>query len=338
MSLRWGSVNMKRRDFIAGLGVLAASLRAAAAHAPAQMRRVGFLSGFPKAAPQTAATMAAFREGLKAAGLEEGRNIQIDERWPGIDPALARTSARELIALKPDVIVASTNQVVSTVMQETSTIPIVFVFIGDPIGSGYAETLANPGKNLTGFANFEAPIGGKWLELLKEVSPQTKRIGFIHHPSVNAHVQFLRAAEASAPSFGQKVFPIPVTSLAEIETGISSFAAAGENGGIVVPPHALTIGASGVITELATRHRLPGVYGDRIFAERGGLLSFGINPPDQHRRAADYVRRILNGEKAANLPVQLPVKYEMIVNVKIANAFGLSVPPTVLARADEVIE
>jgi putative ABC transport system substrate-binding protein len=327
---------MQRRDFIAGLVATAASVCAGAAQ-ETPLRRIGFLSGFPKNAPQTATSMAAFREGLKDAGLEEGRNIQIDYRWAGIDPVETRALARELIALKPDLIMASTNQVVTIVAQETQSIPIIFVFIGDPIGSGYAATLAKPGKNLTGFANFEAPIGGKWLELLKEISPQTKRVGFLLHPAVNAHTEFLAAARASAPSFGQEVVAIPVTNLAEIESGLAKFAVAGANG-IVVPPHALTVGASGAIVELATRYRLPGVYGDRIFSERGGLLSFGINPHDQHRRAADYVRRILNGEKAAELPIQLPVKYELIVNLKTANSLGLNVPPTLLARADDVIE
>src|SRR4051812_1920082 len=330
---------MQRREFIVALGGAAAAWPFAAfAQNTSPMRRIGFLSGFPKNAPQTAASMTAFREGLNAVGLEEGRNIQIDYRWAGIDPVETRALARELIALKPDLIVASTNQVVTITAQETQSIPILFVFIGDPIGSGYVATLAKPGKNLTGFANFEAPIGGKWLELLKEISPQTRRVGFLRHPAVNAHTEFLVAAQASAPSFGQEVVPISVTNLAEIEKGIADFAAAGANGGVVVPPHALTVGASGVITELTLRHKLPGVYGDRIFTERGGLLSFGINPYDQHRRAADYVRRILNGEKAADLPVQLPIKYEMIVNLKTANAFGLTVPPTLLARVDEVIE
>jgi putative tryptophan/tyrosine transport system substrate-binding protein len=329
---------MKRRDFIAGLVAASATPFTVSAQNALPMRRIAFLSGFPRNAPQTATSMTAFREGLNAVGLEEGRNIQIEYRWAGIDPAETRVLARELIALRPDLIVTSTNQVTSIVAQETQSIPILFVFIGDPIGSGYAVTLAKPGKNLTGFANFEAPIGGKWLELLKEISPQAKRVGFMHHPAVNAHTEFLVAAQASAPSFGQVVVPIPVTNLAEIKDGISNFAAAGANGGIVVPPHALTVGASAVITELATSHKLPGVYGDRIFSERGGLLSFGINPHDQHRRAADYVRRILNGEKAGDLPVQLPIKYELILNLKTANGFGLTVPPTLLARADEVIE
>lgn len=328
-----------RREFFTLLGGAAAAWPLVAiGQQPQRMRRIGLLLGFPKAAPQTAANIAAFHEGLKAVGLEEGRNIQIDYRWPGIDAELARTLAKEIIALKPDVIVASTNQVVSIAMQETQTIPIVFVYIGDPIGSRYAVTLPRPGKNLTGFANFEAPIGGKWLELLKELSPQTKRIGFVYHPAASPHVEFLNVAKASAPSLGLELSAIPVTTVAEIERDIPAFATIGDNGGIIVAPHALTLGASGLITELATRYRLPGVYGDRIFAQRGGLLSFGIDPADQLRRAAGYVRRILDGEKAADLPVQLPVKYELIINLKTAKTFGLTVPPTLIARADEVIE
>jgi putative ABC transport system substrate-binding protein len=330
---------MKRREFIIlATGVAAAWPSFAHAQPSVPLRRIGLLLGFPKADPQTSANLAAFHEGLKAAGLEPGRNIQIDERWPGIDAGLTRSFARELIASKPDVIVASTNQVVSILMQETQTIPIVFVFIGDPIGSRYAETLARPGKNLTGFANFEAPIGGKWLELLKELSPQVRRVGFVYHPGASPHVEFLGVAKAAAPSFELELTAIPVTSMSEIERDITAFAGAGANGGIVVAPHALTLGGSGVITALATRFRLPGVYGDRIFAQRGGLLSFGINPPDQLRRAAGYVRRILDGERPADLPVQLPVKYEMIINGKTAQAFGLSIAPSLLARADEVIE
>lgn len=329
---------MRRREFIGVLGGAAAWPITARAGPSARVRRIGLLLGFPKEDPQTSANLAAFRDGLQAAGLEQGRNIQIDERWPGIAPGLARAFAKELIANKPDVIVASTNQVVSILMQETQTIPIVFVFIGDPIGSRYAETLARPGKNLTGFANFEAPIGGKWLELLQEVSPQTRRVGFVYHPGASPHVEFLAVAKAAAPTFRMELTAIPVTNLGEIERHIPAFAGAGTNSGIVVAPHALTLGESGVITGLATRFRLPGVYGDRVFAQRGGLLSFGINPPDQLRRAAGYVHRIFNGERPADLPVQLPVRYEMIINGKTAQAFGLRIPPALLARADEVIE
>ena len=330
---------MKRREFITLIGGAAAVWPVVTrAQSSARVRRIGLLLGFPKSDPQTSANLAAFHEGLKAAGLEQGRNLQIEERWPGISAGLARAFAKELIVSKPDVIVASTNQVVSILMQETQTIPIVFVFIGDPIGSRYAETLARPGKNLTGFANFEAPIGGKWLQLLNELSPQTRRVGFVYHPGASPHVEFLAAAKAAAPSLKMEVTAIPVTSMGEIERDIPAFAGAGPNGGIVVAPHALTLGGSGVITGLAMRFRLPGVYGDGIFAQRGGLLSFGINPPDQLRRAAGYVHRILNGERPADLPVQLPVKYELIINGKTAQALGLRVPPMLLVRADEVIE
>jgi len=327
---------MRRRDFVASLGLACWPSALQAAQEP--RRRIGLLLGFPQSDPLTPVNLAALHEGLKAVGLEEGRNIQIEARWPGIDAQMTRTFAKELISLKPDVIVAGTNQVVTILMQETQTIPIVFVYIGDPIGSRYAETLARPGKNLTGFANFEGPIGGKWLELLKEIAPQTKRIGFVYHPAAAPHLEFLEVSKATAPSFGLQLTAIPVTSQAEIDQGITAFAKAGTDGGIVVPPHALTLGASKLVAELATRHRLPGVYGDRIFARHGGLLSFGIYPPDQLRRAGSYVRRILDGDKPGDLPVQLPVKYEMIVNLKTANAFGLSPPPSLLGRADEVID
>lgn len=311
------------------------TLRAQSASRP---RQIGLLLGFPHADPLTSANLAALRDGLKAVGLEDGQNVRIVDRWPGIDSEMARTFARELIALKPDVIVASTNQVVSILMQETESVPVVFVYIGDPIGSRYAETLARPGKNLTGFANFESSIGGKWLELLKEIAPRTKRIGFVHHPAASPHLEFLEVMRTTAPAFGLEFVAIPVTSVAEIEQRLTDFANSGSEGGIVVAPHALTLGASGVITALAARHRLPGVYGDRIFAHLGGLLSFGINPPDQLRRAAGYVRRILDGEKPGTLPVQLPVKYELIINTKAAKALGLTPPPTLLARSDDVIE
>lgn len=328
---------MKRRAFIAGLGAACWPF-ALRAQGPTQRRQIALLLGFPKADPLTPANLTAFRDGLKAAGLEEGRNIRIEERWPGTDPEMTRTLARELIALKPDVIVGSTNQVVTTLMQETQTTPIVFVYIGDPIGSGYAQTLARPGKNLTGFANFEAPIGGKWLELLKEIAPQTRRVGFVYHPAAAPHLEFLEWIKKTAPGFELEQVAIPVTSRAEIERGMSAFAEAGPGGGIVVAPHALTLGASDLIAALANRYRLPGVYGDRIFSRQGGLLSFGINPQDQLRRAGAYVRRILDGEKPANLPVQLPVQYEMIVNLQTAKAFGLTPPSSLLSRADEIIE
>lgn len=294
--------------------------------------------GYSESDPQARAGVAAFREGLRAHGLEERKNLQVDYRWAGADAEKARAYAKELIALKPDLIVASTNQVVSIVMGETATIPIVFVFIGDPIGSRFAATLKRPGKNLTGFANFEAPIGGKWLEILKEVSPATRHVGFVHHPAASPHVEFLRTAQASAPSFELEVTPIPVRDVPEIERLVTKFATDADHGGLVVAPHALTLGSARLITGLASRYRLPGVYGDRHFVEAGGLLSFGIALPDQLRRAAAYVDLILKGANPAELPIQLPIRYELMINLRAAKEGGITVPPAVLARADEVIE
>lgn len=294
--------------------------------------------GYPEDDPDIPVSVAAFQEGLSASGLEIGRNIQIDYRWAGIDADRARAFARELIALKPDVIVASTNQVVSIVMQETKTIPVVFVFIGDPIGSGYVETIARPGRNLTGFSNFEAPIGGKWLEITKEIAPQTERIGFVYHPSASPHREFLKVAEVASPSFGLRLTAIPVTNVAEIERLIREFAEAGTNGAIVVAPHALTLGAAPIITRLAAHYRLPGVYGDRHFMRSGGLMCFGINLPDQLRRSGAYIDLILKGALPARLPVQLPTKYDMVINMKTAKSLALDVPSSLLARADEIIE
>lgn len=330
---------MRRRDFVAGLGLIAwPSVVQAQVQSRARKALIGLLLGFPKSDPLTPENLRALQDGLKSVGLEEGRNIQIVDRWPGIDPGLTTQHAKELIAIRPDVIVASTNQVVSILMKETQTVPIVFVYVGDPVGSHYVETVAKPGRNLTGFANFEAPIGGKWLELLKEIAPRTKRVGFVYHPAASPHREFLGVIKITAPSLGLDFTAIPVTSAPEIDQGLSEFSRVGNDGGIVVAPHALTLGASDLILELARRHRLPGVYGDRIFAPKGGLLSFGINPPDQLRRAAAYVRRIIDGERPADLPVQLPVKYEMIINNRTAKEFGLVAPAALLARADDVIE
>jgi putative ABC transport system substrate-binding protein len=304
----------------------------------AALRRIGYLMGYPEDDPEGSANVAAFREGLMAAGLEEGRSVHIDYRWAGLNQERARSLARELIALKPDLIVASTNQVVSILMQETRSVPVVFVFIGDPIGSGYAATIAHPGANLTGFSNFEAPIGGKWLEMLKEIAPETKQVGFVYHPAASPHRQFWKAAEASSPSLGLGLTAIPVTNVTDIETLITAFATAGGERAIAVAPHALTLGAASLITQLAAEHEMPGIYGDRHFMRSGGLMCFGINMPDQLRRAGAYVDLILKGAKPAELPVQLPTKYDMVINMNTAKTLHLTVPPSLLARADELIE
>jgi putative tryptophan/tyrosine transport system substrate-binding protein len=330
---------VKRRTFFSLLGGAALAWPLTARAQPAgRPRRIGFLMGYSENSPQARIAVSAFDEGLKNVGLRAGRDIQIDYRWAGGDVEKTRAFARELIALEPDLIVASTNQVVSIVKAETRTIPIIFVFIGDPIGSGYAASLALPGANLTGFANFEGPIGGKWLELIKEASPATQRVGFVIHPAVSAHLEFLQAARASAPAFGFAVVPIEVTNAQEVEDRIGAFGSTADKGAIVVPPHALTLAQRNVIVGLATRYQLPGVFGDRSFAEIGGLISFGINMADQLRRVATYVDVILKGAKPAELPVQLPTNYEMLVNLKTAKALGLAIPATMLARADEVLE
>ena len=302
-----------------------------------QLKRVGVLMGYPEGDPQAQANVTALRKGLQDLGWIEGRNVQIDFRWAGGDPDKARTFGRELIGMTPDVIVPSTNQVTRILQQETRTIPIVFVFVGDPVGSGFVATLARPGRNLTGFANFENSIGGKWLELFREIAPRAGRVGFLFNPDAAPNVGFFHAAEAAAAPLATKLTGLPVRDAPDIEQGVTALA--DEPGcGLIVAPHAVTLGNRNLIIELAARHRLPAVYSDRFFAESGGLLSFGNNTAVLFRRAASYIDLILKGTKPADLPVQLPTKFELVVNLKTAKGLGLDVPHALLARADEVIE
>jgi len=328
---------MKRRDFIALLGGAAAAWPLAARATQAErMRRIGVLMGYPEGDPQAQANVTALLEGLQNLGWIEGRNVQIDYRWAGGDPDKARTFARELIATTPDVMVPSTNQVTRILQKETQTIPIVFAFVGDPVGSGLAS-LARPGKNITGFANFENSIGGKWVELFKEIAPHAKRVGFVFNPDAAPNVGFFHAAEAAAPSLGIKLAALAVRDATDIEQGIAAFASE-PGGGLIVAPHAVTLGNRKLIIELAVRYRLPGVYSDRYFAESGGLVSFGNNTADLFRRAATYIDLILKGANPADLPVQLPTKFELIVNLKTAETLGLTLSESFLIRADKVIE
>jgi putative tryptophan/tyrosine transport system substrate-binding protein len=335
---------VKRRDLIAMLGGAAiASTRLPIAHAQQadRTRRIGVFMGYPDGDVQAQANMVALRQGLQRLGWTEGRNIRIDLRWAGDDPGKARAYAKELIEFMPDVIVPSTNQVTAIVQQEARTIPIVFVFVGDPIGSGFAASLAQPGANLTGFANFENSIGAKWLEILREIVPHARRVGFLLDPEAPPNVGFLHAAQAAAQSFGVELIAPAVRDGSEIERAVAAFGTGPNDGftnGLIVAPHAVTLGNRELIAALAARHRLPAVYSDRYFAESGGLVSFGNDTPDLFRRAASYVDRILKGAKPANLPVQLPTKFEMIINLKTAKALGLAIPPTLVARADKVIE
>jgi putative ABC transport system substrate-binding protein len=239
--------------------------------------------------------------------------------------------------MMPDAIVPTTNQVTRIVQQETRTIPIVFVFVGDPVGSGFVASLARPGRNLTGFANFENSIGGKWLELFKEIAPRVGRVAFIFNPDAAPNVGFFHAAEVAAAPLAIKLTGLAVRDAIDIEEGVTAFAAEPDCG-LIVAPHAVTLGNRKLIIELAARHRVPAVYGDRYFAQSGGLLSFGNNTDAMFRRAASYIDLILKDAQPADLPVQLPTKFELVVNLKTAKAIGLAIPESFLLRADEVIE
>lgn len=329
---------MRRRDFITVVaGSAAAWPFLARAQQPERMRHVCLLLGYSEDDAEGQASAAALRQTLEELRWVEGRNIRIDTRWAAADPTKARIFAKELVGLTPDVIVSSSNLVTEIVQQETRTIPIVFVFVGDPVGSGFVTNVAHPGGNLTGFPVFETAIASKWVEILNEVAPHVSRVGFIMVPETPAHVGFLRAAEAAATPLRVKLIALGVHTAAEIERAVSEFA--GEpNGGLIVVPHAVTVQHRNVILGLAEKYRLPALYPLRNYAASGGLVSYGTNPIDPFRQGATYVDRILKGEKPADLPVQLPTKYELIINVKTAKALGLTIPPSVLSRADEVIE
>jgi putative tryptophan/tyrosine transport system substrate-binding protein len=329
---------MRRREFIGLFSSTAVAWPLAArAQQPERMRRIGVLLGYPEGDLQAQANVVALRAGLKQLGWTEGHNIQMDFRWAGGDADKARTFAKELVNISPDVIVPSTNQVTAIVQQETHTIPIVFAFVGDPVGSGFVASLARPGGNITGFAGFENSIGGKWIEILKEIAPNVKRVAFIFNPEAPPNIGFLHAAEAAAPSLGMELTALAVHNGNEIERGITTFVAE-PNGGLIVAPHAVTVSNRELIAGLAARYRLPAVYSDRYFAESGGLISFGNNTADLFRRTASYIDLIFKGAKPADLPVQLPTKFEMVINLKTAKALSLNVPPFLLQNADDAIE
>ena len=327
---------MKRREFITLLGgAVSAWPLVVRAQQPEHMRRIGVLVGYSAGDAEGQASVAAFRQRLQELGWTEGRNIRIDTRWAGGDANKARTFAKELVGMRPDLIVSSSNLVTEILQRETGTIPIVFVFVGDPVGSGFVTNVAHPGGNLTGFPVFETAIAGKWLEIFNEVAPRVSRVAFMIHPETPAHVGFLQAAEAAAPPLKIKLTALGVHTAAEIESGVSEFARE-PNGGLIVAPHAITVEHRNVILGLSARYRLPGLYPLRNFATDGGLISYGTNPIDPFREGASYVDRILKGEKPGDLPVQFPIKYELVINLKTAKALGITVPPSLLTRADEV--
>jgi putative tryptophan/tyrosine transport system substrate-binding protein len=327
---------MKRRDFITLLGGAAAWPLVARAQQGERMRRIGVLSGLVESDPETPLRVAAFRQALGKLGWSEVRNLVIDFRWGAGDPSLMRVHANELIGATPDVVVAESTPAAAALRQETSTVPIVFLQVGNPVGSGFVASLAHPGGNLTGFTNFEPTMGGKWFELLKEIAPRVTRAIAIFNPDTHSG-QYWQTMEAAASSLTVDFNQAPVRDVAGIESAVADLARE-PNGGVVVMPDAFTLAHLEFIVALTARHRLPSIYPFRVFTVNGGLLSYGIDHVDVYRRAASYVDRILRGEKPANLPVQAPTKFELIVNLKTAKALGLDVPWFLQQRADEVIE
>jgi putative ABC transport system substrate-binding protein len=329
---------VKRREFITLLGGAAAAWPLTAqAQQRERMRSVGVLTPFTANDAEGQNRVTAFAQALQQLGWAVGQNIRLLYRWGDGTSGTMQKYATELVALAPDVILADSSAAVAPLLQATKTIPIVFAIVGDPVGAGYVESLARPGGNATGFTPFEYSIAGKWLELLKEVAPWVTQAAVLRDAAIAAGPGQFGAIQAVAPSLGVELRPINVRDADEIEHSITAFAQ-GLNGGLVVTGSAAAATHRELITALAARHRLPAIYNNRLFGEVGGLICYGAVYLDQFRRAAAYVDRILKGEKPADLPVQAPTKYELVINLKTAKTLGLDVPPTLLARADKVIE
>jgi putative ABC transport system substrate-binding protein len=332
------AINIGRRKFISALGgTVVAWPITARAQQPEQMRRIGVLMALAADDPEGQARLVAFVQGLQESGWTDGRNVRIDARWAAGDADRFRRYAAELIALAPDVILASGGTGVGALLQATRAVPIVFTQTNDPVGAGYVDSLARPGGNATGFITMEYGTSGKYLELLKEIVPRMARAAVLRDPTIPQGIGQFGAIQAVAPSFGVELRPIDVHDAPEIERAVTAFAGA-PNSGLIVTGSALTAVHRNLIIKLAARHKLPAIYWDRFFVTGGGLISYGPDSLDPHRRAAGYVDRILKGAKPADLPVQAPTKYELAINMKTARALGLTVPPTLLAIADEVIE
>jgi putative tryptophan/tyrosine transport system substrate-binding protein len=331
-------MDMRRRDFILGLGSAAAALPLAARSQQAErQRRIGVLLGLAESDPEGQARLSAFLQALQQLGWTDGGNIQILRRYTDGDNDRARALAAELVAFSPDIILTSGASTVGLMLQATRTVPIVFAGVADPVGAGFVDSLARPAGNATGFASYEYSLSGKWLDLLKEIAPGVKRVAVLRDPAISAGTGQFAAIQMAAPSFGVELSPINVHDAVEIERAVTAFARSG-NGGMVVTTSALVLAHRDLIITLADRHKLPAVYYAGFWVTSGGLASYGPDYVDQYRRAAGYVDRILKGEKPADLPVEAPTKYELVVNLKTAKALGLVIPQAVLARADEVIE
>jgi putative ABC transport system substrate-binding protein len=330
---------VKRRAFITLVGGAAAAWPLAArAQQAERMRHIGVLFGSVADDPEHQARFVAFQQGLQQLGWIDGRNVRIDTRWATTNPEDIRRHAAELVALAPDVILAATGTATAApLLQATRTVPIVFAVVIDPVGAGFVASLAQPGGNATGFTLFEYGMSGKWLELLKEIAPGVTRAAVLRDPGIASGIGQLATVQAVAPSLGMELSPVDVRDPSEIERGVTAFARSG-NRGLVVTASPLATRYRDLIITLAARHKLPAIYAGRWFVTDGGLLSYAPDYVDQFRRAAGYVDRILKGEKAADMPVQAPTRYELTINLKTAQALGLDVSANLLARADTIIE
>ena len=329
---------MKRRDFITLLGGATAWPLAARAQQPDRMRRIGVLLATGQKDPDTPNRIAAMRQALQSFGWHEGRNLWIDIRFGEGDTKLIQKHAVELVGSNPDAILVLGTVVVMALRQVTRSIPVVFVQVSDPVQAGFVSSLSHPGGNITGFTTYEYTMGGKWLEVLKDIIPSVTRVLFLLNPENTAQwAGYTRFFEAFGPTTGVRIIPGAVRDRDEIESVIDTFARE-PDGGLLLPPDAITLVHQQLILRLAARHRLPAIYPYRAWAVNGGLLSYGIDVVDQFRRATSYINRILKGENPGDLAVQAPTEFKMVINLKTAKSLGLTLPPTVLARADEVIE
>jgi len=330
---------MRRREFIAAVGGAAATWPLAArAQQSTRARRIGVLMPFENENDQQVRDLwPAFKQRLAELGWVEGRNIQFDVHFTTQNSDRIRAGAAEIAASGPELIYVWSNPGLAAMKQATQTIPVVFVLVSDPVGSGLVANLARPGGNITGFQNFETDIGGKWLELLKEAAPGVRRVGVLYNQNIPANVEFLRTAQTQSSLVGVTVTPAELHDVADIERVVTEFAQESDSG-LIVTPNPLNASNTEVIIGLAARLRLPAIYPFRLNPQKGGLMSYGFDTIEQQRGAATYVDRVLKGEKPADLPVQAPSKYQMVINLKTAKALGLNVPPQLQQRADEVIE
>jgi putative ABC transport system substrate-binding protein len=334
------AVNIARRKFIAALGGAAAIgwPHDAVAQQSDKMRLIGVLMGGYESADAEGQTyFAAFLDALQGLGWIAGRNVRMEVRWLGDDAERVKAAAAELVAMAPEVIFCASTPVVAVTSRLTRTIPIVFAQVADPVSVGFVTSMARPGGNITGFSLYEPTIGGKWLEVLKEIAPRVSRVAVMILPEFASYVAMVHAAEAAATPLSVKVNAAGVHNAHEIEQAITTFASDAD-GGLIVTPSAITNGNHGLIAELAARHRLPGIYPYRYYVSSGGLVSYGANLTTEYHRAASYVDRILKGEKPGDLPIQQPTKFELVINLKTAKALSLTIPQTLLATADELIE